>query len=383
MTRVCVVKQHSTYDLFTRTGPDLPAIVASSNWRSGPIGLWEAFKTSARIVAEDPAPECQLGKQHWSQYVQGWELWPTDGTAERADAVDWSEYDIVVSIDVAIPTRIVRRFPSVMWCYYFIEGGPAGIDGPFRGSPFFAYNVFLNHRLAKNLLPPTHRSLRRMRATRRAVLDFPYYMQSARSVRGLYPELETAPREGFCLSHHSRDVLTAGDLAALAKIGPVRTEWTTIADIHRAEMRSTYFVVHPASRPSAGLALIEAVSAGCLVLAPARRIWGFPELLTPGLDFQSVDELLELVRALESDRGLYEEVRVQQASRVEEWCFRNPARNLETMLRAFRSSAASPGRQRRAEMQARAAAVRRTRGVALGEARSTRSVCQPVTGEEA
>jgi len=357
MTRVCVVKQHTTYDLFTRTGPDLPAIVASSNWRSGPIGLWEAFDTSARIVVEDPAPECQLGKRRWSQYVQGWDIWPAGNTADDADAVDWAQYDIVISIDVAVPTRIVRRFPSVLWCYYFIEGGPAGIDGPFRGSPFFAYNIFLNHRLAKNLLSPASRSLRQMRTSRRAVLDFPYYMQSARSVRSLYPELATEPRAGFCLSHHSRGVLTEGDRAALAKIGPVRTEWHTIADIHRAEIQSSYFVVHPASMPSAGLALIEAVSAGCLVLAPVRCIWGFPELLTSGLDFQSVDELLELVHTLESDHELYQEVRVQQESRVEKWCFRNPARNLETMLRAFRSSAASPGRQRRAEMRAHAVAA--------------------------
>ncbi|MBN2404405.1 MAG: hypothetical protein JXE06_02360, partial [Coriobacteriia bacterium] len=186
MTRVCVVKQHTTYDLFTRTGPDLPAIIASSNWRSGPIGLWEAFDTSARIVFEDPAAECQLGKQHWSQYVQGWELWPPGSTAHDADAVDWTQYDIVISIDVAVPTRIVRRFPSVMWCYYFIEGGPTGIDERFRGSPFFSYNVFLNHRLAKSLLTSDSAGPRQMRMSSRAVLDFPYYMQSARSVRKLY-----------------------------------------------------------------------------------------------------------------------------------------------------------------------------------------------------
>jgi hypothetical protein len=357
MTRVCIVKQHTTYDLFTRTGPDLSAIVASSNWRSGPIGLWEAFETSARIVTENPECECRLGKRQWSRYVEGWDLWPAGSTAESADTIDWSEYDIVISIDVAIPTHIVRCFPSVMWCYYFIEGGPTGIDGPFRGSPFFAYNVFLNHRLAKSPLSPAHRSLRQMQTTRRAVLDFPYYMQSAHSVRTLYPELATETRAGVCLSHHSRTVLTEREGAALAEIGPVRTEWTTIADIHRAEIRSKYFVVHPAAEPMAGVALIEAVSAGCLVLAPVDRVWGFPELLTAGLDFQSVSGLLEIVHALESDHELYEEVRVQQESRVEEWCFRNPARNLETMLRAFRSSTAAPGRQRRAEAQARVVAI--------------------------
>lgn len=357
MTRVCVVKQHTTYDLFTRTGPDLATIVASSNWRSGPIGLWEAFETSARIVFEDSAAECQLGKRHWGQYVQGWDLWPAGSTADDAEAVDWGQYDIVIAIDVAVPTRIVERFPSVMWCYYFIEGGPAGIDGPFRGSPYYAYNVFLNHRLAKSLLGEESPEFCKMIRSRRAALDFPYYMQSSQSVSRLHPEVTTEQREGFCLSHHSRSVLADHERAALATIGPVRTEWHTIADIHRAEMQSAYFVVHPASQPSAGLAIIEAVSAGCLVLAPSRCIWGFPELVTTELDFSSIDQLVDLVRSLQDDHQRFAQLRAQQERRVDEWCYANPARNLETLLQAFRSSSASPAKQRRAERRSRCQAT--------------------------
>ncbi len=363
MTRVCVVKQHTTYDLFTRTGPDLPAIVASSNWRSGPLGLWEAFDTSARIVFEDPAPECQRGKQQWSQYVRGWELWPPGSTADDADLVDWAHYDVVISIDVAVPTRIVRRFPSVMWCYYFIEGGPTGIDERFRGSPFFSYNVFLNHRLAKSLLASDSAGLRRMRKSRRAVLDFPYYMQSARSVRKLHPQLADVPRTGVCLSHHSREVLRDGERAALARTGPVRTEWRTIADIHRAELESAYFVVHPASKPSVGVALIEAISAGCLVLAPTDRVLGFPELLAPGLEFRTMDELLGLLESLENDPRTREGYRLQQERLVEEWCYRNPAHNLDMLLRAFRSSSVPSRRQIRAERQSRVRATVETAGL--------------------
>jgi len=357
MTRICVVKQHTTYDLFTRTGPDLAAIVASSNWRSGPIGLWEAFDASARIVFDDPSRECRLGERQWGRYVQGWELWPADGTADHAEAVDWGQYDIVISIDVAVPTRIVKRFPQVMWCYYFIEGGPFGIDDQFRGSPFFGYNVFFNHRLAKDRLTPESPSVRKMKNNRRAVLDFPYYMQSARSVRNLYPELANAPRSGICLSHHSRGVMSDLDLAALTQAGPVRTEWKTIADIHRAELQSRYFVVHPACRPMAGLALIEAISAGCLALAPASGVWGFPELLVDSLAYSSMGELIAILSKLETDCGLYSESLEAQQHRVDEWCYRNPAHNLATALQAFRSTPPAPRRQRRSEIRSGIAAV--------------------------
>ena len=143
------------------------------------------------------------------------------------------------------------------------------------------------------------------------------------------------------------------DLAALTQAGPVRTEWKTIADIHRAELQSRYFVVHPACRPMAGLALIEAISAGCLALAPASGVWGFPELLVDSLAYSSMGELIAIISELETDCGLYSESLEEQQRRVDEWCYRNPARNLETVLQAFRSSSASPAKQRRAEIRAR------------------------------
>jgi len=378
MTSVCVVKQNTTYDLFTRTGPDLRTIVASSNWRSGPIGLWEAFDTTARIVFEDAAPECQAGKRQWSRYVEGWELWPADGAADVAEDVDWSQYDIVISIDVAVPSRIVRRFPRVLWCYYFIEGGPWGIDRQFRGSPYYGYNVFLNHRMARTLLSPHSPSWRQMKNSRRAVLDFPYYMQSAHSVRYLYQGSKPAPRSGVCLSHHSRDVLTEADRAALATFGPVRTQWSSIADIHSAEVASSYFVVHPASRPTAGVALIEAVSAGCIVLAPRDRVRGFPELLTPELDFSSMEGLLDHIRRLEDDRTFLARCQAQQERKVDEWCYSNAARNLEGMLHAFRASTASPHKQRRAEMRAKVGA--QVLLAALGVARRARNALAGTRG---
>jgi hypothetical protein len=103
--------------------------------------------------------------------------------------------------------------------------------------------------------------------------------------------------------------------------------------------------------------LIEAVSAGCLALAPTHCVWGFPELLTPELEFSSMDRLLEIVRALERDPGLFKRLRDQQERLVDEWCFMNPAQNLEAMMHVFRSSSPKPGRQRRAEIRSHVAAA--------------------------
>lgn len=353
--RVCLVKQNTTYDLYKLTGPDLKTIVESSNFRSGPIGLWEAFDCDFRVLQEDPSPECQYGKQTWARYVEGWEIWPAGLGAERADEVDWSSYDAVISIDVAVPTRVVREFPKVLWCHYWIEGGPTAIKTFAEGSPLYSYNVFLTQGLAKGELASDSRCLRQMRATRRAVVDAPYFLQSSRSVQLLYAHEAPIEKSGICLSDHSSRVVAAEDLASLEALGMVRKPSGSIRDVLRAKLLSKYFVVHPNSVPRCGNALIEAVSSGCLVVAPSRLQWGYPELVSGDLDFGDVRGMLGVLDALENRPELYERELAAQQARVDAWCYANPCRNLERTLGAFRQSAATPSKQRRAEGRARVA----------------------------
>ena len=134
----------------------------------------------------------------------------------------------------------------------------------------------------------------------------------------------------------------------------MRVSWSTLTDIHRAELSSAYFVVHPRSPARTGTAVIEAISAGCLVLAPSHLVSGFPEFVSPALEFRSFEELCGILRMLENDPESYNRHRAMQARLVDEWCYLNPAQNLLTLLEAFGASPASYGRQRYAEWSARA-----------------------------
>lgn len=355
MTRVCLVKQNTTYDLYKRSGPDLRSIVESSNFRSGPVGLWEAFDCDFRVLTEDPAPECQLGRQSWAQYVEGWDIWPSGLKAERANEVDWSTYDAVISIDVAVPTRLVLEHPTVLWCYYWIEGGPPAIKTFAKGSPFFAYNVFLSQALAKSELQRDSSQLRRMLSSKRAVLDAPYFLQSARSIQLLYPDDAAALRSGLCLSDHSSKVVSSRELEELDAFGDVRMPTGHIRDVLLSKVHSKYFVVHPASPARCGNALIEAISAGCLVVAPSRLQWGFPELVSNELDFDDFPGLVGVLEMLENNSDVFGRELAAQQARVDAWCFSYPCRNLEHILGTFRRSTASHSRQRRAETGTRIA----------------------------
>jgi len=343
--KVCITKQNTCYDLYTRSGPDLEAIVESSNWRSGPIGLWEKYDCDVRIVEKTDDPECNVGRRFWEKYVTGWNIWPQGAMAENVEDIDWSIYDVVIAIDVAVPRRIVKRYPDVMWCYYFVEGGPIGIDTIFRGSPFYGYNVFLNHREAKTLLNRDSRAIKSMRKTRRAVLDFPYYLQSATSIQKLYKQKDCKERSGIVLGHHSYAALQQAERDALDRFGGIREGYKKISDIHKLELESRYFIIHPESKRSAGLALVEAISAGCLALSPRNKLWGFPELIEEDLDYSSFSELLSLLDKLEQDQQVFTKALSKQQEKVNEGFFSYPTANLELILDCFRQSRCSPFRQ--------------------------------------
>ena len=339
--RVCLVKQKSTYDLYTKETRDLRELVASSNWRTGPLALWQAFDCEFRLVEDDAARECQLGKADWGPYVEGWKLFDDTLTFSKADEIDWSAYDIVVSIDVAVPTRVVRKFPQVMWCYYWIEGGPTSLKTFAAGSPQFSYNVFLTHRLAKLPLTVRSREVRRMLSERRAVLDVPYYLLSSKNLLDLYSDRQEAPRTGICLSASSQSFVDDAELSDLSRFGDVRRPSGTLAGLLDDLVGSKYFVVHPSAPAKCGNAVIEAVSAGCLALAPRRSLWGYPELTDSSLDYGSIGELLAILDRLEHDPGRFESHLAQQRARVDEWCFGLPVHNLAVLHKAFSESTGS------------------------------------------
>jgi len=351
--RVCLVKQNTTYDLYTKIGPDLRAMVASSNWRAGPLGLWDAFDCRCRIVYESADPECQLGKAQWGQYVDGWDIWPEGSTAERVEDVDWSAYDIVVSVDVAVPTRIVRQHPGTMWCYYFIEGGTSAAGEAFRGSPYFGYNVFLTHKDARTRLTAGSPVVRKMRREKRAMLDFPYYMMSSTTLRNIYGEAGGGAKHGVMLSSHSLTAISTEQRRLLERLYPINERGKGMANVHLDALASEYCVVHPDTRPITGLALVEAISAGCIALAPRRLVVGFPDLLPHEIDYDDFAGLLRVLERLTSDLPLHREILRFQAEYVDRYLFHNPKANLEVMLRAFRDSSASDQTQRRGERRDR------------------------------
>ncbi len=335
--RIALVKQVVYPDLYVAPAgtSDPLTLLLSSAGRVGPLGLHTRCGADFYIVEEDPAPECAtwrlvqpryadrlpllrhklLNELPGEEFKQPGSPHPNGRFAVAPESVDWSRYDIVISLNVALPTRLVRQHPGTLFCYMI---GEANLH---MTSVRFGYDVSLDQE--------TLGGLRR----RMGVVNFPYTFlggdclerllavhlgrPSARS--GIYVEINSCPERPV------REV--PAELLPLADLGhPFRLHRQHIAENLTAVFDSKYFV-KSGGRTIRGNSVIEAISCGALVLMDPDRVH-HGNLLPPETHARSVQELHQRIAWLEKDPEAYERLRALQRARVEACCFENPRNSL-------------------------------------------------------
>jgi hypothetical protein len=205
LPRIALVKQDCNEDLYCCL-PDVDtlSLLRSTLLRSGPISLFASFAARYLMVTPDDAPECRIWREKadalgWAPADWFWNFRTRipgrdHGQAafsQPADAIDWSAFDIVISIDVAVPARITRRYPTVVWAYFVREvKAPSyqqSLQAPLAGQDLF---------LSQNFAP-------RRSSAAQHVIDFPYHFQRS----GVFHQLAGLPwgaeRRGVFVEYHS------------------------------------------------------------------------------------------------------------------------------------------------------------------------------------
>lgn len=368
--RVALVKQDCNEDLYC-CAPGAPTMetVQSTLLRSGPAALFALFDTTFYIVGTEPDPECNIWREKWDPLrwcpVEWFEAFRAhvpgrdhgqSRFARSVDEIDWSAFDIVISVDVSVPARITRLHPGVLWAYYVRElkapSWQASFDAPLAGQ-----DAYFSQRFSPRL-PPAHGH----------VVEFPYHFQ----YYGMYHELmglpvpdEYEPRSGVFVEYHSARTATSAQLLALAEFGPVHA--CTISDDRvdpasgepipsrsmepdalAALMRCKYHVKF-GGRAVMGIAKVEAIAAGCLALSdPELDASSF--LLAPPVSASSFEQLLLRLRALEASPELHRRQLRRQRKLVDYLCCHRPANQLLDVWQAQRriksTNSKLPGSQR-------------------------------------
>jgi len=127
--------------------------------------------------------------------MDAWLLTPAGRGVARCDDIPWNQYDLVVSMDLALPDRIVKKCPRTFWAYFSTEPGSPLQKESLRGLRS-GYSVFLNHGFRKYRSRPWNQS---------HVLEFPYSFQStgAWSALGRRIGVARGAREGILVEKGS------------------------------------------------------------------------------------------------------------------------------------------------------------------------------------
>ena len=347
--RVAIVKQDCNEDLYCcPPDSDVWTTISSTLLRSGPVDLFTLFDARFILLQTEPDPECSIWQEKadclkWAprswfesfrDHIPGRDHGQS-AYAQAVEEVDWSAFDLVVSIDVSVPSRITRKYPRVVWSYYVREikapSWHASLVTPIEGQ-----DLFLSQRFP--LLPD---------ARAEHVVDFPYHFQHV----GVFHELavgadvrpDDEPRAGVFVEYHSAREATDEQLRALSAFGPVYShrvvdekhdavtgdripDCTMSGRALTALLRSKYHVKW-CGRPAFGTAKVEAVAAGCVCLTdPALD--STPFLHSRDSLAGGFDAMLGQLHNMEAEPDRYRRELARQRQLIDYLCYYRPANDL-------------------------------------------------------
>lgn len=351
--KVLVIKQDVSEDLYCcPPNACIAELIQSTLLRTGPVALFTELKADFRIVETVADPECQIWQERatalkWDSLEffasyrdripgrdYGQKRW-----AMPLDGIAWSDYDVVISIDVCVPERITLKHPKTLWCYYVREikapSYAASLENPALGQ-----DVVLNHRFR---LDPTN--------NKPHVLEFPYHLQRPgcfHKLFGLEP-LDMADRRGVFVDHHTMVQLTSEQRDALRELGPLAStihegsreiiptseqlaRRTMDEDLRERLLNSRYFLITPGQRRVFGTALVEAIAAGCLAIGSPDAFGDHGYIFTEATSASNVAEALVKMRQLEGDCCSYARELNRQRMLINYVCFVRPLRDLLNAL---------------------------------------------------
>jgi len=282
--KIALVKQDIYQDLYvcgSGTAPE--AMLESTIMRIGPLGLFTLFGSDFFIVKMRGERECGAYRRNYSpprevlrqlrtrpikeitgevfDYLEPRSTLSHADFSVEAESVDWGRYDIVISINVSVPTSIVRSYPKTLWCYMM---GEAVGGGPFVE---YGYDARLSQDITGNV------------AGGLGPVDFPYTFLGPSCLEGIARSFCAIPSEkrGVYAEINStleRPVVRAPQLEFVGKLGHelVLHHQDIVTNLQRVAT-SKYFV-KLGGRKIRGNSIIEAISAGTLVLMDPKDAMG-------------------------------------------------------------------------------------------------------------
>ena len=340
--KYALVKQDVYQDLYVcnKNEKDLKSILFSSIMRVGPFGLIADLGADFYIIKEDENyPETQYYKKSLPKYAEelkrlknvtaenlsGLEFlnpgskYPNGKFSLPYHKVDWSKYDIVISINCSIPSLEIKRHPKTLFCYMV---GEANIKSIF---PKFGYDV--------SLIQESSSKINRCRN-----INFPYTFLNSNTLEkiidppkvksGIYIEINSHPerpvskipepferiieKTGEKIYFHNQDIKQ------------------NLINISKAK----YFIKF-GGRRIRGNSFIEAISLGTLVIANKKDVI-HNDVIFDKLNIESEEDIINTINYFNDNPEEYSKNLKLQKDIVHTKYYKIPIQSLEYHLKKKR-----------------------------------------------
>jgi hypothetical protein len=339
--KIALVKQDVYQDLYVCSNRVSPReVLESTIMRVGPLGLFTLLDADFFIVKEGNEKECKTYlksyrpkkeiieqlrtspinqiKGSFFDYLSPRSAHSHKEYALEPDDIKWADYDIVISINISIPSRIVKANTNTLWCYMI---GEASRQNQYVE---FGYDV----RLTQNTTGEVANGL--------GTVDFPYTFLGPDCLEKIAGEY-SAPKKKTGVfaevnSISKRPVDSVPQLEFVRELGHdlVLHNQDIIENLIR--LRNSKYFIKLGGRRIRGNSIIEAVSAGTLAIMDPKDAFG-AQLLPKETWIHSESEIRELIGELDRDDRMYADLLAEQRRRLQFFVVDAPMESVRNCLR--------------------------------------------------
>ena len=294
----------------------------------GPMSFLADLNADYFVVRQTPEPETYLWREKFAgdsnpeiafRRIETWQQEQETMGAVNCDQIRWDDYDLVIGLDIPIPTRIVSKSKKTMWAYYSVEAG-GSLHKRSLVDPIQGYHLYLNHCFRRYRARPCNKN---------HVLEFPFTFQSAASWKHLAKETAGGDtnRRGAVVDRASWQ----------SHPGDKPSSMTTLSGDAAAYIRLmslSEFAIRTDPKTRWGNWALEAIQAGCLFLGRANSL-AMPGVLLPDLIVTDLASAHKKIEGLLKNSLHMQSLAQTQAALAEHLAFRRPLMDLTACAKKF------------------------------------------------
>ena len=303
-------------------------VVVTANAHLGPFSFLAELNADYFVTRQTPEPETCLWKEKFAgdpnpeiafRRIEAWQEEQETMGVVNCDQIRWDDYDLVIGLDIPIPTRIATKSKKTMWAYYSVEAG-GSLHKRSLMDTVQGYHLYLNHCFRRYRARPCNKT---------HVLEFPFTFQSAASWKHLAKETTGGDtnRRGAVVDRASWQSHPDGKSGFMTPLSGDAAAYIRL-------MSSSQFSIRTDPKTRWGNWPLEAIQAGCLFLGRADSL-AMPGVLFPELIVSDLPSAHKKIKALLKDPLHMQSLAQTQAALAEHLAFRRPLMDLTVRAKQF------------------------------------------------